>query len=119
MTLKTTRLDIAELLETPEDISAFLQAAIEEDGDDAPFIAKALGIAARAKGMSELARETGLDRASLYKALSEHGNPTFDTVVRVARALGLKIKVEPASSAPPAGALKNNPAPSPASADFR
>lgn len=116
MTLKTTRLDIAELLETPEDISAFLQAAIEEDGDDAPFIAKALGIAARAKGMSELARETGLDRASLYKALSEHGNPTFDTV---ARALGLKIKVEPASSAPPAGALKNNPAPARAPADFR
>lgn len=98
MTVKTSRLDIAELLETPEDIAAFLEAAIEEDGDDAPFVVKALGIAARAKGMSELARETGLDRASLYKALSEDGNPTFDTVVRVAKALGLRIAIEPAAA---------------------
>lgn len=92
MTVKTAPPDIAELLETPEDIAAFIEAAIEEDGDDPAFIQKALGIAARARGMSDLARETGLDRASLYKALSAEGNPTFDTVVKVAKALGVRLR---------------------------
>lgn len=98
MTMKTSRFDAAEHLKTPEDIAAFVQAVIEEDGDDAAFVAKALGVAARAKGMSELARETGLDRASLYKALSDEGNPTFDTIAKVIRALGLRISVEPAAA---------------------
>lgn len=98
MTTKTSRFDAAEHLKTPEDIAAFVQAVIEEDGDDAAFVAKALGVAARAKGMSELARETGLDRASLYKALSDEGNPTFDTIAKVIRALGLRISVESAAA---------------------
>lgn len=92
MTVKTSRFDPAEHLQTPEDIAAFLEAAIEEDGDDAAFIARALGVAARAKGMSDLAKETGLDRASLYKALSEEGNPTFDTILKVAKALGVRLR---------------------------
>lgn len=98
MTTKTSRFDAAEHLKTPEDIAAFVQAVIEEDGDDAAFVAKALGVAARAKGMSELARETGLDRASLYKALSDEGNPTFDTIAKVIRALGLRITVKSAAA---------------------
>lgn len=98
MTTKTSRFDAAEHLKTPEDIAAFVQAVIEEDGDDAAFVAKALGVAARAKGMSELARATGLDRASLYKALSEEGNPTFDTIAKVIRALGLRISVDTAAA---------------------
>jgi probable addiction module antidote protein len=97
MTIKTAKFDAAEHLKTPEDIAAFIDAVIEEDGDDAAFIAKALGVAARAKGMSDLAQSTGLDRASLYKALSEDGRPSFDTIVRVTRALGLRIAVEPVS----------------------
>lgn len=92
MTVKTSRFDAAEYLKTPEDIAAFLEAAIEEDGDDPAFIAKALGVAARAKGMSDLARDTGLDRASLYKALSEDGNASFDTIMKVAKALGVKLR---------------------------
>jgi probable addiction module antidote protein len=92
VTVKTSRFDPAEHLQTPEDIAAFLEAAIEEDGDDPAFIARALGVAARAKGMSDLAKETGLDRASLYKALSDEGNPTFDTIFKVAKALGVKLR---------------------------
>jgi len=92
MTVKTSRFDAAEHLKTPEDIAAFLEAAIEEDGDDPAFIKRALGVAARAKGMSDLAKETGLDRTSLYKALSEDGNPTFDTIVKVVKAFGVKLR---------------------------
>lgn len=91
MAIKTTRLDISEHLETPEDIAQFLEAVLEEETDPA-IIASALGVAARAKGMSDLARATGLDRASLYKALSEDGNPSFDTIVKVVKALGLTLR---------------------------
>jgi probable addiction module antidote protein len=93
MTVKTERLDIAELLETPEDIAAFIASVLEEDGDDPVFIQQALGVAARAKGMSEMARAADIDRASLYKALSEEGNPTFSTISKVVKALGLKLKI--------------------------
>lgn len=92
MTVKTSRFDAAEHLETPEDIAAFLDAVFDEDGDDPAFIQKALGVAARAKGMSEMARAADIDRASLYKALSEDGNPTFMTVWKVAKALGVRIR---------------------------
>ncbi len=92
MIVKTSPFDPAEHLKTPEDIAAFLEAVFEDEGDDPVFIQKALGVAARAKGMSEMARATDIDRASLYKALSEDGNPTFMTVWKVAKALGVRIR---------------------------
>ena len=98
MAVKTTRFDAAEHLDTPERIAAFLEAVLEEDRDDPAFIQHALGIVARAKGMSELSRQTGIDRASLYKALSEGGNPEFGTVMKVMKALGLQMKVATAAA---------------------
>ncbi len=83
--------DSAEHLRTDEDMALSLEACLEEAGDDAAFIAKALGTIARAKGMSQLARETGLGRESLYKALSGEGNPSFATILKVVRALGIKL----------------------------
>ncbi len=93
---KTTRYDIAEYLSTPEEMAAYLEACIEEANGDAAFVAKALGNIARAKGMTEIARETGLSRESLYKSLSGERVPSFETVLKVIRALGLKIHAEPA-----------------------
>jgi probable addiction module antidote protein len=87
--IKTRPWDAAEHLATEEDMAAYLEAALE-DGDPA-LIAAALGDIARAKGMSEIARETGLGRESLYKALSPDGNPEFSTVLKVVRALGLRL----------------------------
>jgi probable addiction module antidote protein len=86
---KTKRWDPAEHLETEEDMAAYLEAALE-DGDPA-LVAAALGDIARAKGMSQIARETGLGRESLYKALSPDGNPEFSTIMKVVRALGLRL----------------------------
>ena len=86
---KTRPWDAAENLETEEDMALYLEAALE-DGDPA-VVAAALGDIARAKGMSEIARETGLGRESLYKALSPEGNPEFATVLKVIRALGLRL----------------------------
>jgi len=97
MTVKLTRYDTAEHLETDEDIQAYLDAVLEEGGDDPAYIIHALGIIARAKNMSQLARDTGLSREGLYKALSEEGNPTFATVSKVAKALGLQIKFQSAA----------------------
>lgn len=91
MALKTTRYDTADLLKTKKDIAAYLAAAFE-DGD-AALIAHALGVVARAEGMSEVAKQAGLTRPSLYKALSEGGKPEFATVLKVIRALGLKLKI--------------------------
>ena len=88
--------DSAEHLKTPEDMAMYLEACFEEAGDDAAFIAKALGNIARAKGMSQLAHDTGLGRESLYKALSGHGNPSFATILKVTRALGIRLHAEPA-----------------------
>jgi|SRR5579859_823103 len=88
-TTKTRPWDIVESLETDERIVAYLEAALEEN--DAPLIAAALGDIARAKGMSEIARLTGLGRESLYKALSSEGNPELSTVLKVIRALGLRL----------------------------
>jgi probable addiction module antidote protein len=89
-TIKTRPWDPAEHLITEGDMAAYLEAALE-DGDPA-LIAAALGDIARAKGMSQIARETGLGRESLYKALSPDGNPEFSTVLKVVRALGLRLR---------------------------
>lgn len=89
--LKTRRWDTAEHLKTEEDVAAYLEAVFE-DGDPA-LMAHALGVIARARGMAKIARKAGLGRESLYKALSPDGHPQFDTVVRVLRALGLKLSV--------------------------
>ena len=93
-TIKTRRWDSAEYLQTEEQIAAYLDACFEEAGDDAGFIAKALGNVARARGMTQLARETGLGRESLYKALSGEGNPSFSTILKVMSALGLKLHAD-------------------------
>jgi probable addiction module antidote protein len=95
---KTTRYDIAEHLRTPEEMAAYLEASFEEAGSDATFIAKALGDIARAKGMSAVAKEAGLSRESLYKALSGERSPGFDTILKVVRALGLKLQAQPGSA---------------------
>jgi probable addiction module antidote protein len=90
----TTRYDVAEHLRTPEEMAAYLEACIEEADGDAAFIASALGDIARAKGMSQVARDAGLSRESLYKALSGDRAPTFDTILKVISALGLKLHAE-------------------------
>lgn len=90
-TLKLRKWDTVEYLKTEEDMMLYLQACMEEAGDDAAFIAKALGNIARAKGMSQLAKDTGLGRESLYKALSGEGNPSFGTILKVMHALGIKL----------------------------
>ena len=86
----TSTWDAAEHLENEEDMAAYLEAALEEN--DPALIAAALGDIARAKGMSQIARETGLGRESLYKALSAEGNPEFATVLKVIEALGLQLR---------------------------
>lgn len=86
-----TKWDASEYLETEEDMAAYLNAALE-DGDTS-VIAAALGDIARAKGMTQLSKETGVTRDGLYKALSPTGNPSFDTVQKVVRAFGLKLDV--------------------------
>jgi probable addiction module antidote protein len=95
---KISRYDVAEYLQTPEEMAAYLEACIEEADGDAAFIAKALGDIARAKGMSQVARDAGLSRESLYKALSGERTPTFDTILKVVHALGLKLHAEAANS---------------------
>ena len=91
---KTSRYDVAEHLRTPEEMAAYLEAYLEEANGDATLIAKALGDIARAKGMSQVAREAGLSRESLYKALSGERAPSFDTILKVIGALGLKLHAE-------------------------
>ncbi len=93
---KTSDYDVAEHLRTPEEMAAYLDAWLEEAADDVSGIARALGDIARAKGMSEVAREAGLSRESLYRALSAEGNPSFATVLKVARALGVRLHAQAA-----------------------
>lgn len=96
MAKNATRLwDVAEHLETEEDMAAYLEAAFEEA--DPALISAAIGDIARAKGMAQIARETGLGRESLYKALSPDGNPEFATIMKVVRALGLQLHATKAS----------------------
>ena len=95
-TTKTTSYDVAEHLRTPEEMAAYLDAWFEEAPDDAAGIARALGDIARAKGMTQVAKDAGLSRESLYRALSANGNPSFATVLKVARALGVRLHAEAA-----------------------
>jgi probable addiction module antidote protein len=89
MALETSLWDSAELLESPEDIAAYIEAAFE-DGDPS-VITHALGVAARAKGMSQVARQSGLSREALYKALTPDGDPKLSTFFSVLKALGMKV----------------------------
>jgi len=91
---KTVAYDVAQQLRTPEEMAAYLDAWFEEAPDDAAGIARALGDIARARGMTQVARDAGLSRESLYKALSENGNPSFATVLKVARALGVRLHAQ-------------------------
>ncbi len=93
MTKKISSFDIAEHLETEADIQAFLNETAKEGG--ASDFIHALSIAARAKGMSEVAKQAGVTRASLYKSLANDGNPHFDTVFRVCHALGVQLVTRP------------------------
>lgn len=97
-TIKLRKWDTVEYLKTEEDMVMYLQACMDEAGDDAAFIAAALGDIARAKGMTQLAKDTGLGRESLYKALSGEGNPSFGTILKVMRALGIKLHPEAATN---------------------
>jgi probable addiction module antidote protein len=96
--MKTTfkTYDVADYLKSEEDMALYLEACFEEAGDDAAFIATALGDIARAKGMSDIAAATGLTREGLYRTLSKDGNPSFSAILKVMKALGLKVKPEAA-----------------------
>ena len=93
---QTTAYDVTEYLRTPEDMAAYLDAWLTDAHDDPAGIARALGDIARAKGMTQVAKDAGLSRESLYRALSPEGNPSFATVLKVARALGVRLHVEAA-----------------------
>jgi len=93
---KVVRYDVSEQLRTPKEMAAYLDAWLSEAPDDVAGIARALGDIARARGMTQVARDAGLSRESLYKALSEGGNPSFATVVKVAQALGVRFQAKAA-----------------------
>lgn len=93
---KTMPYDIAEQLRTPEEMAAYLDAWLTDAPDDAAGIARALGDLARARGMSKVARDSGLSRESLYKALGANGNPSFATILKVARAIGVRLHAQAA-----------------------
>ena len=93
MTETFTKWDAAEHLRTREDVRLYVQACAEEDPGDGSLIRAALNDVARAGNMSRLARDVGMSREGLYKALSEEGNPTFATVMRVTRALGMQLRI--------------------------
>lgn len=97
MTKETlSKWDSAELLKTEADISNYLEACFE-DGDP-QLITHALGVIAKARGMTQLAKETGISREGLYKALNDNGNPEFSTVIKVFKALDLRLSLRPISS---------------------
>lgn len=89
--ITTSRYDVAEHLRTPEEMAMYLDACIEESDGDAAFIAKALGDIARAQGMAQVAEKSGLSRESLYKSLSGDRVPSFDTILKVMQALGVRL----------------------------
>jgi len=94
MAEKFSRYDTADYLKTEEDMALYLDACLDEDPGDGSLIRTALGSIARAKGMSQLARDTGISREGLYRALSADGNPEFGTVMKVIRALGVKLHAD-------------------------
>ena len=91
MTEQLTRFDTVDYLKSPEDMAAYLDACFEEDPGDGSLIRAALNDIVRAQGMTQIAREAGLGRESLYKALGSKGNPEFATIIKVMKALGLKL----------------------------
>jgi probable addiction module antidote protein len=95
MSIETTRWDVQDALRSPEDCAAFIEAAIEEAADDPAFITLVLGEVARSRGMTQTARDAGMTREGLYKALSPQGNPSFATVLKVLGALGLRMRIAP------------------------
>lgn len=97
MTVNLTRWDSAKYLENEDDVQAYLDAVLAEASDEPAYLVHALAVIARAKNMSQLARDTGMSREGLYKALSGDGNPTFATVTKIAKALGLQIRFETAA----------------------
>lgn len=97
MAEKFSRWDVVDYLKSDEDMALYLDACIEEDPGDGSLIRSALGDIARAKGMSQLARDTGISREGLYRALSAEGNPEFTTIMKVIRALGVRLHAEVAS----------------------
>jgi probable addiction module antidote protein len=90
---KTIQFDVADYLDSEQRQSAYVAAALETG--DASFVRDALGVVARARGMGDIARKAGLNRESLYRALGDRGNPEFATIMRIVRALGLKLSAEP------------------------
>ncbi len=88
-----TRWDVADHLQSKEDVRLYLEACAEEDPGDGSLIRAALNDIARAQNMSRLARDIGMTREGLYKALSENGNPSFTTVMRITRALGMHLRI--------------------------
>lgn len=89
-----SRFDPADYLNTVEDVAAYVEAVIDQGDDDPAAITQALGTVARSRNLSEIARHAGMSREGLYKALSANGNPSFATVVKVSRALGLRVRFE-------------------------
>ena len=89
--LKTSRFDVTDYLKTPKDCAAYLEACSEEAPGDVAFLASALGDVARARGMARVAKESGVSRESLYRSLSAEGNPELETVLRVAKSLGVRL----------------------------
>lgn len=94
---KFTPFDVADYLDSIEDVSTYLQIALEEAADDPTAVPRALGVIARSQNMSELARRVGMSRDGLYKALSAEGNPTWSTVLKVTNALGLRLTLRAAA----------------------
>jgi len=99
--------DSADYLRDEEDITAYLQAVMAEDSEDPAYLARALGVVARARNMSQLARDTGLTREGLRKALAPDGNPSYATVAKVAKALGFRLTLAPANGS--MAIVKNRP----------
>ncbi len=100
MTIELRQWDTAEHLQSDGDMLLYLQACFDEAGDDAAYIARAVGTVARARGMTQLAKDSGLGRESLYKALSGEGNPRMDTMLKVLHALGIKVQLQSARTKP-------------------
>lgn len=94
-TIKTRAWDSSEHLRDEDDIGHYIEAALQEAPDDAAFMATVLGNVARARNMAELARETGISRESLYKIMRGEGNPTLDTISKLARSLGFRLTLTP------------------------
>ena len=106
MAEKFTRWDAVDYLKTEEDMALYLDACLEEDPGDGRLVRAALNDVSRARGMSQLARDTGITREGLYKALSPSGNPEFSTVLKVIKALGLELHAAPTARAKPRTALR-------------